>query len=411
MIWGKQFYHYDVARWLIGDPAQPPPPPGRQSRAQRALGSPGRLRRDVDAGPVGVPLVRRVGLAFHAVALAHLDPAFAKYQLILLCREWFQHPNGAIPAYEWAFDDLNPPVQAWAALQVFEIDGRRDLTFLTRVFPKLLLNFTWWVNRQDAEGSNLFEGGFLGLDNIGPIDRSHLPDGVLEQSDATAWMAFYCLNMLEIARELAQRTPALDDLVIKFMEHFALISNAMHTKDLWDEQDGFYYDMLRGPDGRPVPLRVRSMVGIIPLFSYQDHRGGRPRRGPAIRTASPKRCGAARPGRRPQGRHPGGQRRRAPDDRRVVARDRVRRILAHLLDEDSFLSRLRPARGVAVASRPSLHRVEMPGYTATIDYEPAESTTGMFGGNSNWRGPLWMPLNYLVLRTLDDYYANSSVTR
>src|SRR5947209_95270 len=207
-------------------------------------------------------------LAFHCVPLAHLDPAFAKYQLLLICREWFQHANGALPAYEWDFGDVNPPVQALAALHVFAIDGGRDLEFLSRVFDKLLVNFTWWVNREDADGSNLFEGGFLGLDNIGPIDRSHeVPPGyVLEQSDATAWMAFYCLNLLEMAREIAAATPALQDLVVKFSEHFALISDAIETKDLWNNEDGFYYDILRG-QGEPVALRVRSMVGVIPLFS------------------------------------------------------------------------------------------------------------------------------------------------
>ena len=408
MIWGKQFYRYDVARWLAGDPAQPPPPPERQYGRNAHWGHLDAY--DVMSMPDSweYPWFAAWDSAFHAVALAHLDPAFAKYQLILLCREWFQHPNGAIPAYEWAFDDLNPPVQAWAALQVFEIDGRRDLTFLTRVFSKLLLNFTWWVNRQDADGSNLFEGGFLGLDNIGPIDRSHVPEGfVLEQSDATAWMAFYCLNMLEIARELAQRIPALDDLVIKFMEHFALISNAMHTKDLWDEQDGFFYDMLRGPDGRHVPLRVRSMVGIIPLFATkiigEDDLAG----AQALRkgfAAIAQRRGIGEEDVRKAGIlvDIGGERRMIVG---VAARGRVRRILAHLFDEDSFLSRY-GLRAVSRWHADNPFRLEMPGYTATIDYEPAESTTGMFGGNSNWRGPLWMPLNYLVLRTLDDYYAN-----
>ena len=249
------------------------------------------------------------------------------------------------------------------------------------MFSKLLLNFTWWVNRQDAEGSNLFEGGFLGLDNIGPIDRSHVPEGfVLEQSDATAWMAFYCLNMLEIARELAQRIPALDDLVIKFMEHFALISNAMHTKDLWDEQDGFFYDMLRGPDGHHVPLRVRSMVGIMPLFATKiigedDLAGAQAmRKGFA---AIARRRGIDEEDVRKAGIlvDIGGKRRMIVG---VAARGRVRRILAHLFDEDSFLS----PYGLRAVSRWHADHpfsVEMPGYTATIDYEPAESTTGMFG--------------------------------
>ncbi|MEV8511679.1 glucosidase [Dactylosporangium sp. NPDC051484] len=397
MIWGKQFYHYDVGRWLSGDPAQPPPPPGR--RLGRNAGW-----RHLDAfdimsmpDPWEYPWFAAWDSAFHAVALAHLDPAFAKYQLILLCREWFQHPNGAIPAYEWAFDDLNPPVQAWAALQVFQIDGRRDIAFLTRIFSKLVLNFTWWVNREDAEGNNLFEGGFLGLDNIGPIDRSHLPAGFsLEQSDATAWMAFYCINLLEMAYELARHNPALDDLAVKFMEHFALISEAMHGKDLWDEGDGFYYDVLRGADGSAVPLRVRSMVGIIPLFSTKvlhEEDFQRIRR----RCKSFAEVAEQHVLTRPDGERfvPVG----------VAAQGRVRRILTHLFDEDSFLSPF----GLRALSRwhaQNPFSVELPGYTASVSYEPAESSTGMFGGNSNWRGPLWVPLNYLVLRTLEDYHSH-----
>jgi hypothetical protein len=412
MIWGKQFYHYDVARWLAGDPGQPAPPPERRY---------GRNARwtHLDAfdimsmpDPWEYPWFAAWDSAFHTVALAHLDPAFAKYQLILLCREWFQHPNGAIPAYEWAFDDLNPPVQAWAALQVYAIDGRRDLHFLTRVFAKLLLNFTWWVNREDAEGNNLFEGGFLGLDNIGPIDRSHLPPGyLLEQSDATAWMAFYCLNLLEMARELARHNPALQDLVVKFMEHFALISEAMRGKDLWDDQDGFFYDLLRDAGGRTAPLRVRSMVGIIPLFSTK-----------ALREEDFLRAAELRKG------FAALARRRGLDEEDVVragilvgepgsrfmvvgvaARGRVRRILPHLFDEESFLS----PYGLRALSRwhaANPFRLELPGFAASVGYEPAESSTGMFGGNSNWRGPLWMPLNYLVVRTLEDYHDNLGET-
>lgn len=408
MLWGKQFYRYDVARWLDGDPGQPTPPVARH-RGRNARW------RHLDANdimsmpdPWEYPWFAAWDSAFHCVALAHLDPAFAKYQLVLLCREWFQHPDGAIPAYEWAFDDLNPPVQAWAALQVFHIDGRRDLDFLTRVFSKLLLNFTWWVNRQDAEGDNLFEGGFLGLDNIGPIDRSHVPAGhVLEQSDATAWMAFYCLNMLEIARELAARSPALDDLVLKFMEHFALISGAMHDKDLWDDTDGFYYDVLRGPDGRDVPLRVRSMVGIIPLFSTKVLPAADVRRAASLRkgfAAIARRRGVDQDDARRAGvlvGEPGAERLVVG----VAARGRVRRILGHLFDEEQFLSP-HGLRALSRWHRDHPYRLELPGWSATIGYEPAESTTGMFGGNSNWRGPLWLPLNYLVLRTLDDYYAN-----
>ncbi|HSK98298.1 MAG TPA: hypothetical protein VK891_16845 [Euzebyales bacterium] len=408
MIWGKQFYRYDVARWLDGDPGQPPPPPARRHGRNAHW-------THLDANdimsmpdPWEYPWFAAWDSAFHAVALAHIDPAFAKYQLVLLCREWFQHPNGAIPAYEWAFDDLNPPVQAWAALQVYQIDGRRDLHFLTRVFSKLLLNFTWWVNREDADGSNLFEGGFLGLDNIGPIDRSRVPPGfVLEQSDATAWMAFYCLSMLEMAREIAAENPAFDDLVVKFMEHFALISEAMRSKDLWDEQDGFYYDVLRGPGGRDVQLRVRSMVGIIPLFATTVLREEDLASAATMRkgfAAIAQRRGIDEADARAAGILVGD-----PGSRRLVAgvaaRGRVRRILERLFDEQDFVS----PHGLRALSRWHAEHpfsLEMPGYTATVGYEPAESTTGMFGGNSNWRGPVWMPLNSLVMRTLDASPAN-----
>jgi hypothetical protein len=412
MIWGKQFYHYDVARWLVGDPGQPAPPAdhthGRNARWSHLKAFDIMSMPD----PWEYPWFASWDSAFHAVALAHVDPAFAKYQLILLCREWFQHPNGAIPAYEWAFDDLNPPVQAWAAMQVYAIDGRRDLHFLTRIFAKLVLNFTWWVNREDAEGNNLFEGGFLGLDNIGPIDRSHLPPGhVLEQSDATAWMAFYCLNLLEMARELARHNPALDDLVVKFMEHFALISAAMRGKDLWDEADGFFYDQLRGPDGRGVPLRVRSMVGIIPLFSTKVLPEAEIQRGAALGKAFA--AMARRRGLDQDDIAQAGILVDTPGSRLLVvgvaARGRVRRILPHLFDEESFLS----PYGLRALSRwhaDHPFQLDLPGLSAGVGYEPAESSTGMFGGNSNWRGPLWMPLNYLVLRTLEDYHVNLGET-
>lgn len=269
MLWSKQLYYYDVARWLDGDPGQPTPPASRQT------GRNSRWRTfdsfDIMSMPDKweYPWFASWDLAFHCIALAHVDPAFAKDQLLLICREWFQHPNGALPAYEWDFGDVNPPVQAFAALEVFAIDGGRDLDFLSRVFDKLLVNFTWWVNREDADGSNLFEGGFLGLDNIGPLDRSHLPvGGVLEQSDATGWMAGYALAMTTIAAVL-DRTgyrPARD-LVHKFLEHFAEIRTAMIAQGMWDESDGLFYDRISVPGGGVVPVRVHSMVGIIPLLA------------------------------------------------------------------------------------------------------------------------------------------------
>ena len=269
MLWSKQLYYYDVARWLDGDPTQPRPPDSRLSGRNSRW-------RNFDAFDImsmpdkwEYPWFAAWDLAFHCVALAHVDPAFAKYQLILLCREWFQHPNGALPAYEWDFGDVNPPVQAWAALEVFAIDGGRDIDFLSRVFDKLMVNFTWWVNLEDKTGCNLFEGGFLGLDNIGPIDRSHLPvGGVLEQSDATGWMAAYALAMAAMAAMLnrsGQRPGS--DLILKFVEHFAAISEAIDTQGLWDDIDGLFYDRLVTPDGTQVPVKVRSMVGIIPTLA------------------------------------------------------------------------------------------------------------------------------------------------
>ncbi len=269
LLWSKQLFYYDVARWLDGDPAQPKPPPERLTGRNSHW-------RNFDAFDImsmpdkwEYPWFAAWDLAFHCVALAHVDPAFAKYQLILLCREWFQHPSGTLPAYEWNFSDVNPPVQAWAALEVFAVDEGRDLEFLSRVFDKLLVNITWWVNLEDAGGRNVYEGGFLGLDNIGPLDRSHLPvGGVLEQSDATGWMGFFAVAMGRIATVLAQtgERPA-SDLVLKFLEHFAAIRDALDSQGLWDDADGFYYDRLVTPSGEQVPIKVRSMVGIIPLLA------------------------------------------------------------------------------------------------------------------------------------------------
>ncbi len=265
MVWSQQFYHYDVARWLDGDTV--PPPAARKSGRNavwRHLNN-----HDVIAMPDKweYPWYASWDLAFHCVVLAHIDPSAAKHQLLLLAREWFMHPNGQLPAYEWNFSDVNPPVQAWAALAVFQIDGGTDFDFLARAFHKLLINFTWWVNRKDARGDNVFEGGFLGLDNIGPFDRSvMLPDGdILEQSDGTAWMAKFCLNMLEMALRLANHDPTYEDLAVKFFEHFALIATAMGR--LWDDQDGFFYDRLRKRDGTAFTVRARSMVGLLPVFA------------------------------------------------------------------------------------------------------------------------------------------------
>ena len=351
-------------------------------------------------------------LAFHCVNLSVIDPDFAKDQLILLLREWYMHPNGQLPAYEWAFSDVNPPVHAWAAYRVYKIEqkhyGRTDRKFLVRVFHKLLLNFTWWVNRKDAAGNNIFEGGFLGLDNIGVFDRSaKLPTGgFLEQSDGTSWMGMYCLNMLTIAFELARDDSAYEDVASKFFEHFVYISRAMSDHgdeglDLWDEPDGFYYDVLHLPGGHRFPLKVRSMVGLIPLF--------------AVHTISSKVVD----------RLPGFKRRmqwfvdnrpdvsdhisiKSEDDeiRRLltlVNPDRIARVLKVMLDEEEFLS----PYGIRALSRfhknaPYILHIDEVDHT--VKYEPGESQTGLFGGNSNWRGPVWFPMNFLIIEALQKYY-------
>ncbi len=401
MIWGKQFYCYDVQRWLDGDPTQPPPPPERRRWPERRLAQPRRQGHPVDARPLGVSLVRGVGPGFHTVALAHLDPAFAKYQLLAMCREWFQNPNGALPAYEWAFGDANPPVHAWAALHVWDIDGRRDTDFLARLMPKLLMNFTWWVNRMDPEGDHLFAGGFLGLDNISAIDRSNLPPGGrLEQADGTSWMAFYSLTLLEMARILATKDDAWTDIEVKFIEHFVLIVDAMHTQGLWDEQDGFFYDVFHGADGTATPIRVRSIVGVLPLLGMV-----------ALDPDLLETLGTLRK------RFAGflGQTDRALTGGRafpvgdtdalaigVIPPGQGRQVLARVFDESEFLS---PYGLRALSKYHQDHPlwVELAGSSVSVDYEPGESSTGMFGGNSNWRGPVWMPVNYLLLRNLQRY--------
>jgi hypothetical protein len=408
LLWSKQFYYYDVARWLDGDPTQPAPP------ASRRNGRNARWRNfnsfDIMSMPDKweYPWFAAWDLAFHCVALAHVDPAFAKYQLVLLCREWFQHPSGALPAYEWDFSDVNPPVQAWAALEVFAIDGGKDLGFLSRVFDKLLVNFTWWVNMEDRGGNNLFEGGFLGLDNIGPIDRSHLPvGGLLEQSDATGWMAFYALIMGGIAAALrwSGKRPETD-LTLKFLEHFAAIADAIDNQGLWDDADGLYYDRLLTPDGSAVSVRVRSMVGIIPMLAavvvdedmldqaltvskqfadYLERRGLHER--DKLRETGLMRG------------EPGNQRLLLS----VVGTDRLEKVFTKLFDENEFLSPY-GLRALSAYHRDHPYTLDVEGFHATIDYEPAESTTNMFGGNSNWRGPLWMPLNYLLCTSLERYH-------
>jgi hypothetical protein len=403
MLWSKQFYHYDVHRWLVGDPAGPRPPDSRLTG--RNAGWEHLNNRDVISMPDKweYPWYAAWDLAFHCVALARVDPEFAKAQLLLLCREWFMHPNGQLPAYEWAFGDVNPPVHAWAALRVFEIDGSKDHDFLERIFHKLLLNFTWWVNRKDSEGNNVFEGGFLGLDNIGPFDRSHLPvEGHIEQSDGTAWMAMYCQNLLDVALVLAEHDKTYEDMATKFFEHFALIASALNAKGLWNEEDGFYYDVFHFADGRMAPFRAHSVVGLVPLF--------------AVSTIGPETMAGLkefatrtewfmhyRPDMNDVIQHihdPGNAGWRMLS---IVSPERLRRVLARMLDPAEFLS----DHGVRALSRYHLEHpleVDLGGVMASMKYEPAESTNAVFGGNSNWRGPVWMPINYMLVEVLRVYH-------
>jgi hypothetical protein len=403
MLWSKQFYHYNVRRWLEGDPGGPRPPGARLNG--RNSGWTHLDNRDVISMPDKweYPWYAAWDLAFHCVALAWVDPEFAKSQLVLLCREWYMHPNGQLPAYEWALGDVNPPVHAWAALRVFEIDGGRDIAFLERVFHKLLLNFTWWVNRKDSEGNNVFEGGFLGLDNIGPFDRSNVPiDGHIEQSDGTAWMAMYCQNLLELALALAQHDRTYEDMATKFFEHFALIGTALNAKGLWNEEDGFYYDVFHFPDGRMEPIRAHSLVGLVPLFAVSTigpHTMEKLRdftartewfihNRPELAEVLPHLHDTSHAGWRMLS---------------IAPPDHLRRILTRVLDPEEFLS----DHGIRSMSRYHLDHpldIDLGGAIASLNYEPAESTSGLFGGNSNWRGPVWMPVNYLLVEMLRVYH-------
>ena len=408
MLWSKQLFYYDVARWLDGDPTQPEPPgvrkTGRNSKWRNFDGF------DIISMPDKweYPWFAAWDLAFHTVTLAHLDPAFAKYQLIMICREWFQHPQGALPAYEWDFGDVNPPVHAWAALQVFAIDGGTDLDFLSRVFDKLLVNFTWWVNREDANGNNVFEGGFLGLDNIGPIDRSHLPAGyTLEQSDATGWMGSYALSLGVMAAVLTwSGNRQAQDLVLKFMEHFAGIRTALDQQGLWDEGDGLFYDRLVTPSGYSVPVKVHSMVGIIPALAAGVIDGNMLNNAMTMNKTFTRFLAKEGVGdvqklaETPQLRGEAGAQRLLLS---VARPAQLERLFAKLFDEAEFLAP-HGLRALSAYHRDHPYQFDAEGYQSSIDYEPAESTTSMFGGNSNWRGPIWMPVNYLVVESLERYH-------
>ncbi len=413
LLWSKQFYHFVVKDWLEGDPATVRPPEvrkhGRNSSWQHLYNA------DILSMPDKweYPWYAAWDLAFHCVAFAHIDPEFAKEQLLLLLREWYMHPNGQIPAYEWAFGDVNPPVHAWAALQVYQIEkaatGVGDTDFLEKIFHKLLLNFTWWVNRKDLEGQNVFQGGFLGLDNIGVFDRSSvLPTGGhIEQSDGTSWMAMYSLDLLAIALELAKHDDNFEDVASKFWEHFVYIARAMNHRgddgiSLWDEQDGFFYDVLHTSDGDHFPMRVRSMVGLIPLYAVQTLEPELLAKMPTFR----RRLEWFIENRRDLTENMACMRTQGNRERRlfsIAGRDQLRRILEIMLDEGEFLS----PYGIRALSRRHMYEpysLSVNGMTHSVSYEPCESKTGLFGGNSNWRGPVWMPVNYLLVQALRRFH-------
>ncbi|HTH64237.1 MAG TPA: hypothetical protein VL563_06115 [Gemmatimonadales bacterium] len=410
LLWSRQFYYYAVEQWLEGDPAQPAPPPeraqGRNAEWTQVY------NRDVISMPDTweYPWYAAWDLAFHVVPFARLDPEFAKQQLVLLLREWYMHPNGQIPAYEFAFGDVNPPVHAWACWRIYKMTGRRgnrDRLFLARTFQKLLLNFTWWVNRKDPEGRNLFAGGFLGLDNIGVFDRSKpLPTGDhLEQADGTAWMAFYCATMLSMALELAREDPAYEDVASKFFEHFMAIADAMNRlggTGLWDEGDGFYYDQLHA-DGTQIPLRVRSVVGLLPLIACEVIEEEEITRLAGFR----KRMQWLLDNRPDLARsiacmHPKGRNGFTHRLLSIPTRERLTRVLRCMLDEREFLSPY-GIRSVSAIHREHPYIVDLLGERHEVGYVPGDSSTRLFGGNSNWRGPVWFPLNYLLVEALERY--------
>lgn len=413
LLWSKQFYNLVQTEWQRGDSTMPPPPAGHDARNSdwRHI-----FNRDVISMPDTweYPYYCSWDTAFHTAAFTRVDPAFAKDQLILLLREWYTHPNGQIPAYEWNFSDANPPVHAWAALRLYRqerAEGRQDDAFLERVFQKLLMNFTWWVNRKDTDGNNLFEGGFLGFDNISVFDRSRpLPTGgKLKQADGTSWMAFYCLNMLQMALTLAESNPVYEDMGTKFIAHFTRIVAAMNDlcgQGLWDEEDGFYYDMLELPD-RDVPLKIRSIEGFIPLLATCYTTWEQRTKSPGF-TSRLLWYVKNRPQLSCRLLQINGDVSDPTIDHllTVTPRDRLERILRYLFDEEEFLSPY-GVRSVSKYHEKHPYTYTVNGTVYEVDYEPGEGRTAMFGGNSNWRGPIWMPINYMIiqaLRTYDHFY-------
>jgi len=413
MLWSKQFYHYVIKDWLQGDPGNPPPPQERRDGRNHEWTH--LYNADVISMPDKweYPWYAAWDLAFHCIPLALVDSDFAKEQLTLMLREWYMHPNGQIPAYEWAFGDVNPPVHAWAAWRVYKIDkkrkGKGDRAFLQRVFHKLMLNFTWWVNRKDAEGMNIFQGGFLGLDNIGVFDRSApLPTGgYIEQSDGTSWMAMYTLNLLAIAMELAKEEPAYEDVASKFWEHFVYIAHAMSHRGhdgmgLWNEEDGFFYDVLKLPDGSHFPMKIRSMVGLIPLFAAETLE-------PEVLDRLPdfkRRLEWFIDNRPDLTENLACMRTEGMAERRLLSianQDQLRSLLKYMLDEREFLSPY-GIRALSQFHRNNPYTLRVNGNEHRVDYEPGESSTGLFGGNSNWRGPIWFPTNYLLVESLQKFH-------
>jgi hypothetical protein len=414
LIWSKQFYYYDLPEWLRGDPTQPTPPD------ERLRGRNSEWRHLNNAEIISMPdkweypWYAAWDLAFHAVAFAVADPDFAKSQLLLITREWYMHPNGQLPAYEWAFGDVNPPVHAWATWKVFLMDrersGTADIAFLERVFHKLMLNFTWWVNRKDAQGRNIFQGGFLGLDNIGVFDRSKpLPTGgFINQADGTSWMAMYSLNLMRIALELALHNPVYEDIATKFFEHFLQIAEAMNNIGecgigLWDEEDEFYYDVLNLPNGELMPLKVRSMVGLIPLFAVEVLDNELLNRVPEFT----RRLRWYLKNRPEQAKLVSRWGECGKDERHLLSLlrgHRMKCLLRRMLDETEFLSDY-GVRALSKSHEKDPYIFPCGEMQLGVGYLPGESESGLFGGNSNWRGPIWMPVNFLLIESLREFHS------
>ncbi len=417
LLWSKQFYNLVQTEWAKGDSTEPAPPPGHALRNQDWRNI---FNRDVISMPDTweYPYYCTWDLAFHTAAFTRIDPVFAKSQLILLLREWYTHPNGQMPAYEWNFSDVNPPVHAWAALRLYREErsaGRQDDAFLESVFQKLLINFTWWVNRKDSDGNNLFEGGFLGFDNISVFDRSKpLPTGgKLKQADGSSWMAFYCMTMLQISLTLAESNPVYQDMGTKFITHFARIIEAINEfggSGLWNEEDGFYYDMLVLPDGRDVPIKIRSIEGFIPMLATSYVSGAQRAMSPQF-TSRMDWYVKNRPELAGHLLETNGDFFNAKLDHllTVTPRERLERILRYMFDEEEFLSP-HGIRSVSKYHAKHPYTYTVNGTSYSVDYEPGEGRTAMFGGNSNWRGPVWMPINYMIiqaLKTYDHFYGES----